>query len=265
MSGLVISTPRDQQDYSLNGKYLFTEKLSGSLVYSYQQINYNSSLLTDISAHFVNGGMEYDLDKILPLVKVRGDVGFSHIDYSSSSVDVSTVDTYSATLGASRSLHELWSISADVGIRVSDYSFLVARVNDQRVGWIAKMAVDYRDDFNTGTLSFFHNLQNITGYAVPTEQTSVTLYGTHKFSKEFQGTLFSGFFLNSSDRTGQSSQESDSTTFMISPGLIYEFTSDLNLSLVYEYSYLNDRLTDANADRNRIFARLYYKFPIPLL
>ncbi|GAM10710.1 hypothetical protein OR1_03003 [Geobacter sp. OR-1] len=264
-SGLVINSPREQQDYSLTGKYIMTEKLAGNLTYAYQQINYNSSLLTDIFAHFAYAGVEYDLNKILPLVKVRGDVGFNHADYSTAAVDVSTVDTYSATIGASRSLHELWSISADVGGRVSEYSFLVPRkLDEERWGWIAKMALEYHDDFTTGYLNFFHNLQNITGYAVPTEQTSVTVLLTRKFSSEFSGSLFAGFFLNSAENSGQANQDTNKTTYLISPGLTYALTRNLFFNLAYEYAIVHDRLNDTNSDRNRIFARLTYQYPIPL-
>lgn len=264
-SGVVINSPRDQQDYSLVGKYLFTEKLAGSLTYAYQQINYNSPLLTDIFAHFANGGMEYDLDKLLPLVKVRGNVGLNHVDYSKSSADVSTVDTYSATLGASRSLHELWSISADIGARISEYSFFVPqKLTDQKFGWIAKMALDYRDDLTWGNLSLFHNLQNITGYAVPTEQTSVTFLVNHKFSSELNGIMSAGYFLNSSEKNDQFRQETDQTTYLISPGLRYEFNRNLYLDIIYEYAIVYNRLSNDNADRNRIFARLTYQYPIPI-
>lgn len=264
-SGLVIRTPREQQDYSIVGKYLFNEKTGGSLTYAYQQINYSTSLLTDIYAHFFNLGIEYDLDRILPFTKVRGEAGYNHADYSTGVVDVARADTFSLSLGASRMIHELWSVSADVGGKISEYSFYSPkRSTEQRVGWTAKSAVEYRDDKTSGALRLYHNLQSLTGYAVPTEQTSVTAQVNRRFTYELTGMMYAGYFLSSSDNNNKIRQTTDQRTYLVSPGVSYEFTQNLKLNFAYEYAYLDDRRNNDRVDRNRGLAIITYQFPIPL-
>lgn len=264
-SGLVIRTPREQQDYSVVGKYLFDEKLGGSLTYAYQQINYNTSLLTDIYAHFFNLGLEYDLDRMLPYTKVRGEAGYNHADYSTPAVEVAKVDTFSLSLGASRLIHELWTVSADVGTKISEFTFYSPkRSTDQRVGWTARSAVEYRDDKTSGNLSFYHNLQSLTGYAVPTEQTSVTAQVNRRFTYELTGMMYAGYFLSSSENNNKIRQTTDQRTYLVSPGVSYDFTRNLKLNFAYEYAYLDDRRNNERADRNRGLAIITYQIPIPL-
>lgn len=267
-TGLVITQESDRQNYSVGTDLTLTEKATGQFAYAYERLDYSSASVSGVEGHNLGAGLNYDLSGTLPLLKLRTNAGFSVNRYASS-----TVESYSATVGLSYPLRELWGVQGDLGGRLTRSTFdepvfvppgtvaSVERTNTDP-GWVASLLVTYRGELDSGWLSVTRNVQNAAGRSGPTELTAVTGEVSRRFSHELSGSLAAGYYQNSSGRDQFGTQAIDETTYRVTPTVRYTFNPNLVLDGSYEFAIIRNNLTATEAQRNKFFVRLTVQAPL---
>jgi long-subunit fatty acid transport protein len=95
-----------------------------------------------------------------------------------------------------------------------------------------------------------------------TENTSLTLGLTYRFTYELSGRLSTGFYMNKAASGKYSIAGLDEITFNINPVIRYEFTKDFAVEASYSYYWVKDKLADAERARNLFMVNFIFQYPI---
>jgi hypothetical protein len=238
-----------------------------SVAYSYEQLDYDHRRDLSSKSHTVSLGLVHDLSFYLPGLKGRGNLGYNRNLFSAA-----TVDSYSATLGASYALHELWSVTADAGGRYTRIDATLAQATPQGVqsvedtsgnaGWVANVALAYRGELSSGNLVFLRNVTVASGLGGAAERTAVVLDLSRRLSYEFSARLSAGYYLNKSKQGEFSVQSIDDTTLRVNPFVRYEFSPDMAAEASYQYTRIIHSLSDTAAGQNLFLIRFVASLPL---
>ncbi len=257
-------TGTEQQRYSLTGDLTVSEKLAGTLAYNYEQTDYSPTTASNSQTHGANLGLIYDMGTVLPLLKLRGNLGYNTNRFSGF-----TVDTYSATTGFSYAFHELWSVQADAGGIYTSESATVqpAGINtinsaNNGLGWTAALIFAYKGEKDSASLNFSRGVQSSYGSTGVVERTSVIMTLNRRFTYELSGAISAGYYLNNSIQNQFAGQATDSTTFRVSPSLRYEFNPDIAVDGNYEFAMVQNHQAGTDALRNLVYIRLTVQYPL---
>jgi long-subunit fatty acid transport protein len=266
-TGLVIEpVRRDRQEYSVGGSYILTETTSAVLSYAHLREDFDDAVGSKNRVHAVNFGLQRDLGRHIPSATGRVNLGYS--TYSFRDQTESTTDKYTVTAGITWAANELWKVFADAGgnFTVSDSEFTVgpALVRTSTSAWeaTAKAGVDYKDEYNSGTLTFSHDVVPASGRSGASQRTGATIDLRHRFTYELSGFFSAGYFMNRSERGEFSAVEIDETTVNLNLGARYEITKDFSLEGRYGYTRVLFGVRDQAAERNAAVFSLVYRYPL---
>jgi hypothetical protein len=248
--------------------YAWTEKTKTNLSYSYTQYKYDYSqfaglLNTTTETHDASLGLIHDLSQYLLNTAVRTSLGYSR--YLSHNT---TVQYYYGTVGVNRALNEKWTLLLDIGPSYNQSELelegLMGRekVTQSGTGFFGQATLSYRGEKSTGDLTFNHRLMPGSGTVGVTENTSLTLGLTYRFTYELSGRLSTGFYMNKAARGKYSIAGLDEITFNINPVIRYEFTKDFAVEASYSYYWVKDKLADAERARNLFMVNFIFQYPI---
>lgn len=254
-TGLVAGTRSDRQSLSVSADYALSEKTGAGLSYGYERLDYKSQANLDSEQHTVGLGFIHDLGQSFPNTKARANLGYSRSMFTGLDVE-----NYTVTVGFSRQVHELWSVLADVGARYTRSEIDVLTSND--TGWIAKIALAYKGERDTGNLSFYRDVTVAAGRGGAAERTAVTLDLAHRGSYEFTGLFSTGYYVNRSEAGQFSSQAIDERTIRIRPALRYAATKNIDVEAAYQYTRVLYRQVDAEASQNVVYLRAALRYPV---
>ncbi|MEK7394192.1 MAG: hypothetical protein AAB214_16660 [Fibrobacterota bacterium] len=271
-TGLVAGNRSDRQIYSVSADYALSEKTGAGLSYGYERLDYKSQANLDSEQHTVGLGFIHDLGQSFPNTKGRANLGYARSKFTGLDVE-----NYTVTVGFSREIHELWSILADVGARytrseldilrpveVAPGFFTLARGTDtsNNTGWIAKVALAYKGERDTGNLSFYRDVTVAAGRGGAAERTAVTLDLAHRGSYEFTGLFSTGYYVNRSEAGQFSGQAIDERTVRVRPALRYAATKNIDVEAAYQYTRVLYRQVDAEASQNVVYLRAALRYPV---
>jgi hypothetical protein len=267
-TGQTTTQKSNRQKYSIAGDLTLTERLSASLGYDYERMDYEKSTEDDYRYHNANLGMVYDMRNLLPMMKAMVNLGYSRGEFSSL-----TLDQYTATAGFGYNFHELWSVQANGGAIfthskleeqefVPPFSFTTVEKREDSVGWIGSLTFAYRDEMNNASLNFSRSVQGSYGGSGAVTRTSVVLDLGRKFTYELSGHLGGGYYLNKSGKDQLSSEDVDETTYRFNASLRYDFNRDIFADCYYEIAEVQDNEADTNSLRNMVFLRLSMQYPL---
>lgn len=271
-TGLAVNSGSGRQNYQLSGTYALSEKTATTLSYAYGRQNYDSSRFLDTSTHFASAGIEQDVSRFLKETKVRATVSFSSDDTAPSSVD-----NYTATIGASTKLNEKWSISLNVGGRythsefdvlqqsldLQTFTILTETVRDKKdsVGWVGNLALSYSGEYINGALSFQRDVTPASGRAGATERTGVGANLGHQFTKDFSGNLSIGYSLNKGNQEEFAAPSIDERSLNVNGLLRYILTDHAAIEAGYRYAAIDYVQLNSRAEQNVFSIRLVTAFP----
>jgi hypothetical protein len=266
-TGLVEVARDSRQLYSLSGETVWTEKTTSSLSYAFEKIDYDNRGDLRSQSHLAGLGVTHDLGLYLAGLQGRGNLGFNRNIFSAA-----RVDNYSATVGASYALHELWSATADAGVRytrletTSTQPTAPGAINQGQTsgnaGWVANLTLSYRGEFSRANLTFLRNVMVASGLGGAAERTALVFDLNHRLSQEFFIGTSAGYYLNQSDRGEFSGQPIDETTLRINPFVRYAFSPELMLDASYQYTRIVYHLVDSAAGQNRFLIRLVARWQL---
>ena len=275
-TGLVLGdTRRDRSSAGASVSYTLTEITSASLSYAYEKQRYEDPGYTNIESHSGFFSITHDLERLIPRTVGRLSLGATIYDFEDSNVT-----NYSAMLGAVYRITELFSVSADLGIRYTQSEFEVTELvpvlppfiyqlkktyrEDEDTGFVGRASFNYQDEYNSAALSFYRDIATSGGRSGATERTSLVVDFGRRFFYELWGHISAGWYLNDSKNKDYSLSEINEETWRVTPYARYNFTRDLSLEASYTYTKVNYKTSDTSAERNLVFLRLVYQLPFLL-
>jgi opacity protein-like surface antigen len=257
-TGQLVGSRSDRLNGSATIDFVLGEKIGGGLSYGYDRIEYQNQENVDSEQHTVGLGFTHHLGQYLSNTKARANLGYSRSTFTGADVE-----SYTMTVGFSREIHELWSMLADVGARYTWSQFDVQGTESSNdTGWIAKVALAYKGERDTGNLSFNRDVTVAAGQGGAVERTSVTLGLAHRGSYEFTGLFSTGYYWNRSEAGQFSGQAIDEQTVQVRPGLRYAATKNIDVEAAYQYTRILFRQTDTAASQNVVYLRAALRYPV---
>jgi hypothetical protein len=112
------------------------------------------------------------------------------------------------------------------------------------------------------SLNFSRDINTSGGRTGTVERTAVVLDVGRRFTRTWWINCAAGYYLNESKRGEFALQEIDQETWRVSPYLQYNPTPNLSAVLSYTYTRVNYKVDDTYADRNLVFLRISYAYPL---
>ncbi len=221
------------------------EKTQTVLSYSYGRDYYESPLIQDDISHSVNAGLVYDLGKYFPSTKGRVNMGYSYFHYPTS-----WNNSFSATVGFSRNIKELWSISLDGGT-----NYVVSEVTVNQLvpvpggllsvrrqqsnynwGWTGTVSLNYTGEYINGGLSYSNGLSVSPGLNGAAQLNSVALTGQYRFTYEFSSLHSISYTTYKANSSNYSSNVVQQKSLFVNNGFRYEFSREMAVEASYGYT-----------------------------
>ena len=252
-----------RQNYRLGERYQVNELLSSSLNLGYGRDDYDSAALVGTSHYQANSDIGYDLGRLIPRARLVQALGFSR-----DATELSRVDSLSATLGLSREINELWSLSLNGGGRYTHSRFRIPgspeRGTHEEAGGVGGLALNYSGRKLSGSLALSHDLSSASGRSGATQRTGVNLALSERFTPRLSGSLGAGYARNLSARDQFGGAAIDERYWNLSGTLRYEFfadPSDLALEAGYSHNGTDYRLLGTQMNQNVVTMRLTWQHP----
>ena len=103
-----------------SGDFTLSETSAATLSYAYQKDKFDKPEYVDYEYHTASLGYTHDFSKVLPRVIGRINAGYAYYN-----TDDTDIEIYSATLGFSRAITEIFDFLADAGVRYASSEFKV--------------------------------------------------------------------------------------------------------------------------------------------
>jgi hypothetical protein len=261
-SGLTLTSGSDRLSFQTSGNYAVSEKSTAMLSYAFSREVFTNTGSLDTTVHTVNLSQDYDLGRYLEQTKLVGSFG-----YSRNLTDISLVDNYTLSLGLTRKFHELWSVSLNAGGRFTHSEFDVTTFippaqfvpstrQDDDMGWIGNLSVNYSGIKTNASLTFNHDVTTASGRTGATERTGGSANFSSRFTGELSGFLGMGYSWNRSGQNRLSAQTIDEQNVTFSSGVRYDFSEYVSLEGNYRYNMIYYGNTSAEARQNVFLLRL---------
>lgn len=264
---------RDRYNYRLVGDYALTELMGIQFKYAYDSEAYASDEYSDYQSHDLSCTLTRDLSSLYAstIGRITGGTTF----YSD---DNSDVTNYYGTIGAEHSLSELYSVFADVGFRYTDSRFDSFRLVPSNIpflffvvpykaqangaGLTGRAGLNYTGELHSTNLTFSHAVTQAGGYDGTVERTALQGTVSRRLTETSRVSLSAGYALNKSTEDEQFVDSVDEDSFWLSPRLTYTLTERIVLEASYNYAFVHDKLEDEDTERNLVFLRLGYSYPV---
>lgn len=256
-TGLVLTTDkRRRQRYSLAWSYELTEKTAVDISYGFADDEFEKSGLSDFTSHTINLGLTHDLSNFTLPTQGRIGFGYFHYDYPDDDVD-----NYNMTIGLLRQFSETMNGSIDVGGRYTEVNDKISNRKKDDWGGVGRISLTSAGEYTSTRVSVSHEVMEASGRRSPTERSSIILSVGRDFTEKIRGNLSAGYYLNRADRD-EFENEIDERTYRIRPWISYNVIKDLDLILSYTFTSIKDSVTNTDRERNLVFVRLDYQYPL---
>jgi hypothetical protein len=288
----------DETRIRYNGGFSFnsmlTETTAVNCSYSFAKDNFDNREDNDIRMHNLNLGLTHNLSFIDELTVGRLNFGYGRYDYLDGEntrsfltiIDNTKIDYYSATIGISRNISEVFGVLADIGGSYTKSKYEIRyeydrsdpfvrnfgsifglndftqKENNSGTGMVARITTFYNGEITSGSLNFSHDVKASSGTSGATERTSVELNIRRRFTYEFSGRISAEYYLNKADKGDYSARGTDETTWRIRPSIRYDFTNDLFVEASYYFTKNKDREDHTNTTRNQFFIKISMYYPL---
>lgn len=258
-SGLVLGTQtREREHYLIGGDWTLSEKTAVGINYSYDDENNDDPGSNDYYTHVVGLGLTHNLSSLISRTVGRMNFGYGRYEFTNS-----TVDSYSLTTGAERELSEIFSFLVDVGPRFTRTEYgTTNQLSEENWGVAGNVSLTYKGEVSDASLTLSEDVRPASGTNGTTERTALAFNVSRRFSEELRGSFLARYFRNKSDTDIITVQETNQENYRIQPRLHYAFTKDITLEASYAYTFIKDKVADNDRERNSVFLRLYFQYPL---
>ncbi|MBL0700788.1 MAG: outer membrane beta-barrel protein [Desulfosarcina sp.] len=284
----------DETRIRYNGGFSFNSMLNEitavNCSYSFAKDDFDDREDNDIRMNNLNLGFTHNLSFIDELTVGRLNFGYGRYDYLDGEItrsfltitDNSRIDYYSATIGVSRNISEIFSILADLGgsytkskyktsykydhsdpfVQFFGLNNFTQKENNSGTGMVARITTSYNGELTSGSLNFSHDVKASSGTSGATDRTSIELNIRRRFTYELSGRISTAYYLNKADAGDYSKIGTDETTWSIRPSIRYNFTRDIFMEASYYFTKNKDREDHTNITRNQFFIKISMDYPL---
>ena len=211
-TGLLLTNVKlFRQNYSISGDYRLSEKTTTTFSCDYLNDKYDSVLYNDLETNTFNLGFIRDISNFLESTKATINVG-----YTKSNIPDMKTDNYEARIGIDHAFNKKWSLLLNGGGRYTQSKFKVSGLQQEESnhdrGTVGQLALTYKGERNSGSISASIDLLPASGYSGSTERTSFVFNLSRRFTYELYGTLSGGYYINKSRAGEFSTQEINENT-----------------------------------------------------
>lgn len=273
-TGLITrAVNRDRYIYRLGGDYVLTELMGIQLKYGYDADAYDSEGYSDYQSHDIACTLTRDMSDLFPSTIGRVTAGTTF--YSD---DNSDSTNYYGTIGAEHSVSELYKVFADVGLRYTDSQYDSARLVPSNIpffymvvpyeahakgtGLTGRAGLTYTGELHTATMAFSHAVTQAGGYDGTVERTALQGDVSRRLTETSRISFSAGYARNKSTEDELLVDEVDEDSLWLQPKLTYTLTERIVLEAFYNYAFIHDNLDNEDRERNLVFLRLGFNYPI---
>ncbi len=249
---------------------MLTETTAVNCSYSFSKDDFDDREDNDVRRHNVNLGFTHNLTFIDELTMGRLNFDYGRYDYLDGEInrsfltitDNSRIDYYSATIGVSRNISEVFSILADIGGSYTkskyetDYEYFKQKENNSGTGMVARVTASYNGELTNSSLNFSHDVKASSGTSGATERTSIELKISRRFTYKLSGRISTEYYFNKADAGDYSKRGTDETTWRVRPSIRYNFTNDIFMEASYYFTKNKDDEDDTDIKRNQFFIKI---------
>ena len=256
-TGLPTISGSDTYQYSGNARRVLDETASASLSYSFNQEEYDNPASQPRRVHTTGLVLSIDLGDYMPLLKGTLNTNFSRALYSDSSND-----SYTISVGASRSINEQLSINLSAGGQLIQSTFVTtSQVTSDSWGAIGSAALAYSAEQGFGAFSFSHNFSAASGLVGAVQTTAFTLTLGRNLSEKMTAQCSAAYNINQADSGQYSSRSVDDRALNLTADIAYKLSKYFDIGLQYAYYTVDHALDNQSLSQNKIMARAVVKYP----
>ncbi len=273
-SGLVIlsNTTRDSLYMNGSANYSLSELSMADLNYTFQQVAYDDDVVSNVKIHVVTGSFTRHIGRFLELTTGTMNLQYARYDYDKAGYDV-----YSTTLGFSRKINEILTLTMDAGVSYTRSEYTVQAIEwlspfyyilrsrqetDTAWGEVGHLGLTFKGQASRFKLDFSHDVKDGGSRGSTTTRTEVGADFNRRLTHSLQVGINTAFFHNHSDRATTSNSDIKEDTWRIKPRIRYNITQNWSMETAYQYLYLKDHIDDTTAQRNLFEFRLSYRWPL---
>jgi len=270
VSGLVLSTnKRAHTHYGASTGYTFTEKLSSSVSYTYDEDDFQEddpydTGTSDSTAQNASLVVSRDISSIIP-----GTVGQLSLGYALYEYPDEKIVNHSASVGAHYSLSEVFSLLVGVGRYYSrsrfDYDWFFLHVDEtgHSRSNLGLVVLAYKGERATADCGFYHEIRGMSGRVGAARRTSLRLNLGYGLTPDLWGGVTAEYYTNKANAGQLSSEEIDEKTMNVQPRLRYKITEDLSVEAAYRFIQTTDR-EDRQTGRQHVYSlSAAWRYPMP--
>lgn len=252
-TGIVLSTSRrTRKEAAATTDYAISEKAAINVGASFRDDAFEDEPSSDYCVYTANLLWTYNLSTYLPRTIARALFGHTRAEYVSA-----RVYNYSMMIGFSRQITELWTLTADAGLRFTVSNFDVLAIDNQQYGGVGQIELVYQDETNRFSLLFSHDVTAASGLAGSTERTGLRARYRRHISERMWANLSTSYYLNRSEQGEFAVDAIDEETFNLRAMLSYYFTEDVALESGYTFSLNKDNEAGLEYTRNLIYLQIF--------
>ena len=256
-TGLPTISGSDTYQYSGNVRRVLSETTSASLLYSFNQEDYDNQASQSRRIH--SAGLVYskEFDKLMPRLKGTFTTNFNRSLYRDSSND-----DYTISAGASRSINEQLSINLSAGGQFIHSTFVTpSRASNGSWGTIGSATLNYTAERGFGAFSFAHNFSAASGQVGAVQTTSFALTLGRNLSDKATAQCAAAYNINQADSGQYSSQGVNDRVLNLTADITYKVSKYFDIGFQYAYYTVNYALDDTTVSQNRVMVRATAKYP----
>jgi hypothetical protein len=273
-TGLSTRSGLDRQAYSGNLKRVLDEKTTATLSYSFSMDTYDTSADSnvnssnqDLTAHKAGLLVSRDLGALMPHLK-----GTFSTTYDRAMYQYSTIDNYTARVGASRQLFEKTDLSLSAGGRFDHSTFMrpqllsgsVSEESSDGWGWVGSAILNYNGEKTSGTLSVSHDFNPASGQTGAVETTSFGGTLRHGFSDRFAAGIAAAYNINLASKGQFSARSTNDRALNLTADMSYRMSDYCSAGIQYTYQLATENFTDSQTTQNRVMLRISTNYPVKL-
>lgn len=259
-SGLVDRSWNYRHIYTASAEWTATEKALVTASYRFERLDYPSERdEADADIHTGGLGLVYRLASFVKDTRARANLVFSRGAYENV-----TSESYSLTVGFFRAIHELWSLTANVGgmFTRSDFDYYSGENDSDSTGLTGDISLVYAGERGRASFVVSHGLSPAFGYNGASLRTMAVVAAERQFLHDVSATIAGGVYRNSSDAGEFTVGEIDERSYYVQPGLRWRATTNITFDLAYRRRWLDNRVTGERADQDVVYAGVNLAYPL---
>jgi hypothetical protein len=282
------SATRNNYTYEAGGDYALSESMGMRLAFNGSQDDYDDPTEYDLESQGVSFVLSRDLSAFM--TATTGRISGDYNEYDQTNEQVGTffagsfssestykVKNYSGSIGAERQWDEKFSLFVDAGWRYTDTTQEFTRVyvsifpfpadsftqESNGSGFTGQFGGSYRGETSNANLTLSQEVSAASGTTGATDRTIFRGTVGRRLTEKTRIDVMAEYYINTSVQDEVSSASNvDENTLRFNPRLGYQFNQDFLLEAAYLFEQVDDQANDSVKERNMIWCRLVYQYPM---